>query len=144
MMKTVARPPATPITCNPYRPPVSSSALRMVVIHPGAGRSGPMAQRDAPGPWIEQVRVISNSACQAKGTAVKVSHTSKWPIRRRPHRRCLPDKSECAIYYRKFCRVSIDRQVIGLPNQGSTRQLSRKLRHISAPGGDALGAKSVS
>jgi hypothetical protein len=30
-MKTVARPPATPITCNPYRPPVSSSALRMAV-----------------------------------------------------------------------------------------------------------------
>jgi hypothetical protein len=44
-MKTVARPPATPITCNPYRPPVSSSALSMVVIHPGAGRPGSRTPR---------------------------------------------------------------------------------------------------
>jgi hypothetical protein len=29
----------------------------MVVIHPGAGRPGQMAQRYGPGSWIEQVRV---------------------------------------------------------------------------------------
>jgi hypothetical protein len=41
-MKRVAGPLAAPITCNPYRPPVASSALSMVVS---------MRAQDAPAAW---------------------------------------------------------------------------------------------